>query len=114
MVGLSTEALIRMIDSGALKNSHVTREHVKIAQYIWGTSAALLMGKTTRRQPDAVEISAENITPIPREILDNHKNITICIDIMKINKIPFLTTYGKVIQFGAITELKSGEMRDVL
>ena len=114
MVGLSTEALIRMIDSGALKNSPVTREHVKIAQYIWGTSAAFLMGKTTRCQPDAVEIIAENITPIPREILDNHKDITICIDIMKINKIPFLTTYGKVIQFGAITELKSGEMPVVL
>ena len=47
--GLSTSALLKMIDSGALKNSPIAREDVKTAQNIWGTSIAYLKGKTTRR-----------------------------------------------------------------
>ena len=85
MAGLSTEATIRMIDSGALRNSPITRDNIKAAQYIWGTSAAFLMGKTTRRQPGAVDINIETITPIPPDILNNHGNVVISMEVMKVN-----------------------------
>ena len=43
------------------------------------------MGKTTRRQPGAVEINIETITPIPPDILNNHGNVVISMEVMKVN-----------------------------
>ena len=48
IAGLSTGALIRMIDSNTMRNLPFTREDVKNAIAIWGESVAHIQGKTTR------------------------------------------------------------------
>ena len=48
-------------------------------------------GKTTYHAPPHV---VGHITPVPHEILAAHSNIHLTIDIMYINKIPFLITYS--------------------
>ena len=112
--GLSARALIRMIDSGALKNSPITRQSVRTAIDIWGPSMSYLKGKMTRRNPDPVELGIETITPIPPDIINNHGNIIMGMNIMKVNGVPFLNTVSRVIQLGSCTELPSGDMSNVM
>ena len=112
--GLSTKAVLRMIDSGALRNSPITRESVRHGLMIWGPNVAHLKGKTTRSRPDAVQITAETITPIPPYIHQAHKELTLCIDVMKVNKIPFLVSITQVIRFGTTTELDNLKTKTTL
>ena len=83
----------------------ITRQLVKIAQYAWGTSRPYLQGKSTRHRNGVVEVNIESIIPIPPKILDNHKDITMCMDIMFINGIPFLTTISRTVGFNTATEM---------
>ena len=109
--GLSTQALLRMIDSGLLINSPITRKAVRDSIAIWGISEAHLKGKTTRTRGDAVIMNDIEITTIPPHILEHHKNIIIGMDITKVNKIPFLATISRVIKFGTGSELKIQKYR---
>ena len=61
-----------------------------------------------------VELNIESIKPIPREILDNHKDITMGMDIMFINGIPFLTTISCTVVFGTTTEIEGANMGNVV
>ena len=108
--GLTTNSLLRMIDSGALLNSPITRESARAAVGIWGPSVANLKGKTTRSRPDPVNIGAATITLIPPHILEHHKEVTIGVDVMKVNNIPFMVSISRVIKFGTATELDSLKM----
>ena len=105
--GLSLTSLLRMIDSGSLINSPVTREAVHNTIKMWGPSVPSMKGKTTRSSPDSVDINVEHITIIPPYILENHANIVICVDVMKVNKVPFLVTIGAVVKFGSASELRN-------
>ena len=64
-----------------------------------------LKGKTTRAKSDTVETGVDIITPLPPEILEFHAIVTLGIDVMKVNGLPFLVSYSRVIKFGITTEL---------
>ena len=102
---LTTKAVLRMVDSGALINSTITRESIRDAITICGPSVANLKGKTTRSRPDPVHINTLTITFIPPYILKYHGTIILCIDVLKVNKIPFLASISQVIKMGSATEL---------
>ena len=112
--GLSTSALLRMIDSGALANSPVTREAVRNSIIIWGESVASKKGRTTRSSPNATQIDIYTITSIPPHIINEHGMVVLCIDIMKVNKVPFFVTTSRVIKFGSATELKNMEISIII
>ena len=107
MAGLSLTSLLRMIDSGSLINSPVTREAVHNTIKMWGPSVPSMKGKTTRSSPDSVDINVEHITIIPPYILENHANIVLCVDVMKVNKVPFLAIIGTIVKFGSVSELRN-------
>ena len=88
-----------------MRNLPILRNHGKISQTIWGISVPYLKVKITRRQPDAVEFNTETINPIPPDILEDHEEIIISMDIMNVNKVTFLTTISRGLQFGSATEL---------
>ena len=94
-----------MIDSRSLINSPITREAAKIAIDLWGPSVANLKGKTTRAKSDSVKTGVDVITPLPPQILEFHAIVTLGIDVMKVNRLLFLVSYGRVINFGTTTEL---------
>ena len=104
-VGLSTRALLRMIDSNLLINTPITRKSVRDGIIMWGISEDHLKGKTIRSTPEAVIVDDVTITPIPPYILDNHGSVTIGMDVMKVNKTPFLGFIGRIIRFGTGSEL---------
>ena len=112
--GLTTKAVLRMIDSGSLLNSPITRESIRDGIAIWGPSVANLKGKTTRSRPDPVRINSSTITTIPPHILQHHGNIILCADIMKVNKIPFLASISQVIKLGSATELTNMQIDTIV
>jgi hypothetical protein len=55
-----------------------------------------LKGKTTRQKPAPVVL---DYIEIPEELITNHNNAVLCIDGMKINGVPFLTTILRNIMY---------------
>ena len=112
--GMSTRAMLKSIDSASMRNSPITRESVKIAEDAWGTSILYLQGKSTRQRNAVVDLNTEVITIIPPEILANHAEVIIGMDIIFVNGIPFLTTVSRVIRFGSSTEMPIATMDNVV
>lgn len=112
--GLSTRALLRMIDSNVLINSPITRKSVRDGIIMWGVSEAHLKGKTTRSRPDPVIVDVMSITSIPPYILEQHGSITIGMDVMKVNKASFLVSISRVIRFGTGSELINMKLPSII
>jgi hypothetical protein len=48
-----------------------------------------------------------DLTPIPKDILSLYCAVTLCIDIMYVNKLPFLVTISRNIKFATIELLRN-------
>ena len=93
-----------------MKNCPVNRESANNAIRIWGPSTANLKGKTTRSHNEPVVINNEMIHPVPHDIMKLHSNITIGMDVMKVNGVPLLVTISTVLHYAALFELKDMSM----
>ena len=83
------KAILRM---NAIKDNPVTTRDIIIAEKIFGPDIGALKGKTTRRKPAPV---VDDYIEIPRELLINQQQVTLCLDVMKVNGVPFLTTISQ-------------------
>ena len=98
MLGRPTSrSLIQMIKMNSLPNCPVTVDDVIAADDIFGPNLGSLKGKTTRLKPLPVKV---NLSPIPSLILDRYCLVILAINVMKVNKIPFLVTISQSIRFG--------------
>ena len=52
------------------------------------------------------KVILNTLDDLPDRILEEHGNITLTMDIMYINKIPFIVTLSRAIQFGTIEMIK--------
>jgi hypothetical protein len=59
-------------------------------------------GKTTCKK-----VSPMNLVRgyFPKEIMNRHRNVTLCIDIMFVNQIPMLVSISRNIKFGTIQDI---------
>ncbi len=92
------------IQSNLIKDCPVTVKDMGTAIKVWGPSIAMLKGKTVRTTPPVVR---QDVIEIPKEIQELHKDVTLKIDIIFVNKIPFFTTYSVVICFLLVTHLSN-------
>ena len=69
---------------------------LKLLKKYLDQTSVLLKGKTTRQKPAPV---VSDYIEIPKELIDNHVNIILCIDGMKINGVPFITTVSRNIMY---------------
>lgn len=83
----STKDFIRYVAEGLIPNCPVTVLDINNAEFIWGPDIGSLKGKTVRRQPPAVRVTG---TDIPVSIMQQHKDVTLSVDVMKVAGIPFL------------------------
>jgi len=80
-----------------LPNCPINKSDIIHPEEILGPNLGSLKGKTTRKTPSRVHIMALN--DLAEELLEQHKNVTLTIDIMYINKvIPFIITTGQYCQ----------------
>ena len=93
----STRDFINIVKNNLLPNCPVTVDDIKAAEHIFGPNLGSLKGKTTRRGTEHVDTT---LIPIPIDIVKRYRNITLCVDVMKVNKIPFLVTVSRNIRFG--------------
>ena len=83
------KAIIRM---NAIENNPVTTQDIDLAEKIFGPDIGALKGKSTRCSPIPV---VDDEIDIPRELIRSQRDITLCIDGMKVNGIWFLTTISR-------------------
>ena len=102
-----------MMDSAIrhLQGCPVTRADVQAATDILGPNLGALKGKTVHRANQHVQSGVDGVPP---EVLDLHQNVTLCVDIMFINKIPFFMTYSQNIRFGTVEALPNRQMPTIV
>jgi hypothetical protein len=69
---------------------------LKIAEKIFRADIGALKGKTTRKTPAP---GVSDYIEIPKELTQSHQNVTLCIDGIKVNGIPFLTTVSRHLMY---------------
>jgi hypothetical protein len=105
IVGCPTiENFKHILRQNIIKNCPVTPEDVNIAEKIFGGNIGVMKGKTTRRRPVPVK---DDLVEIPPELLDQHGDLTYCIDIMYVNGMPMMTGIDKSIQFRGLVPMDS-------
>jgi len=103
----TTVDLKAVVRGNMIKNNPVTIEDINIAEAIYGKDVSSLQGKSTRRKPEVVR---SDLIEIPKQLIERNQNIELCIDVMHVNKIPFLVSISKNIMFrtaSALANLKS-------
>ena len=99
----SDKDFIRILKESSLPNCPVTPRDVVIANRLFGPDVGALKGKTTRRGPPIVD------SPVPVDIthiLKYYGEVTLCIDLMYVNKVPLLVTLSRNVKFGTVEAVK--------
>eukprot|EP00536_Pseudo-nitzschia_multiseries_P010551 jgi/Psemu1/26279/gm1.26279_g len=99
---LSDAQLLKICQKPQLVNIPVTPRDVQLMRAILGPSIPGLKGKAVRHKKETVE---PNMIPIPQHIWDHYMEITMGIDTMYINGVPFLTTISRHRSFRITTIL---------
>ncbi len=93
----STRNFIDIVNSNVLNNCPITAEDIQNAELLFGPNLGSLKGKTVRRSGAVVEPFVDNVPPA---LLDRCRDITLCADIMFVNKTIFLITISRQLKFG--------------
>ncbi len=78
-----------MVHGGMISNCPVTPTAVQNSHQIFGPDLAGVRGRTVHRPPDSV---TTNYVQIPRVILEQHQLVTLVVDVMFVNGVPFLVS----------------------
>ncbi len=93
MLGHPTDRdFLGMVRSGMILNCPVTPSAVQNANRIFGFNLAGVRGRTVRWPPESV---TTNYVQIPRALLERHQRVTLAVDIMFVNGVPFLVSMAR-------------------
>jgi hypothetical protein len=99
MIGYpSTWDFLKIIEHNLIPNCPIGHSDILAAEDIFGLNVDSLKGKMVRHREQHVP---SNILPILRDILSLYHKVTLCIDIMNVNKITFLVTISWKLMFCA-------------
>ena len=85
----------------------VTPADVRNATSIYGPNLGSLKGKTVYRPSPHVSAGTDGVLP---DIMAQHRNVTLAIDPMFVNKIPFLITVSRHLRFVTVTALSNRQI----
>ena len=98
----SDKDLKSILKLGLLHNCPVSPNDLDNAVSIYGLSIPSMKGNTTQKTPDPVRTS---MIPVPPELKLIHKDVVLGIDIMFVNRIPFLVLTAETIGFNTVDHL---------
>jgi hypothetical protein len=87
---------LHYIEGNSLPNCPITRQDAINAHHIFGRKVGSMKAKTTRSTLPGIRA---NLANIPKAIMAQYCDITLCIDIMSVNKIPFFLSISQDIRF---------------
>jgi hypothetical protein len=94
-----------------LKNCPIVRSDILAVEEILGPNLGSIKGQTVRHSGAHVPTEEHQIT---RAIMERHRDIVLCADIMYVNQLPFFVTIGRNIKFGTVELLKSRKHPTIL
>ena len=103
--------LYKITDQNLLQNSQINRADIRAAEDIFGPNLGALKGKTPDRRSTVVSGGRDGVAP---DILDRHRDLVVSIDIFFINKIPFLLTTPRNLQFETVEAIPNHQVSTVL
>jgi hypothetical protein len=89
---LTDRNFLVMVGGGMISNCPMTANAVTNAHQIFGPDLAEVRGGTVLRPPESV---TTNYVQIPRAILERHQLVTLAVDIMFVNGVPFLVSVAR-------------------
>ena len=101
----SVRDYIRYVENNLIPNCPITRRDILTAEHIFGPDVGSLKGKTSRRQPRGVGLY--NHTQIPPGVVDQYRDVIIAVDVLYVNKLPFIATISRYIRFGTVEFLRN-------
>ncbi len=108
----STARYMELASANRIKNCDVTRQDIINADDIFGPEKHSLQGKTVRKASDMV--SSGGLVPIPATIMNHYRKVVLHVDVMKVNKMPFLVTISRALKFGTVAFLKNAKAPTLL
>jgi len=104
----STKDYIRYVENNMLLNCPNTKADIICAEDILGPNLGSLKDKTTRTKPSKVIINTY------AEMLKKYGDITLAVDIMYINEIPFVMITSRAIHFGTEELIKNEKISTIM
>jgi hypothetical protein len=108
----STQRHMELISKGRIRNCDTTRQDIINAEDMFGPDLWSLKGKTVRKASD--QVRSGGLVPIPATVMAHCRKIVLCVDVMKVNKMPFLMSVSRAIKFGTIAWLKNAKAETIL
>ena len=93
-----------------LRDAKVTCADIDAAEYIFGPNVGALRGKTVRRPTPHVQ---SGVDAVPNDVMALHNHVTLTIDLMFVNNLPFFVTKSRGIQFTTVEFLKNCQVATV-
>jgi hypothetical protein len=89
--------LQNILSRGLIRSCPVESRHVQFADDIYGKNLDAVKGKIVRR---VVKLAALPMDPVPEDIFSRYPNVTLSIDIMFVNAVPFLVAISTDLKIG--------------
>jgi hypothetical protein len=89
-----------------IKDCPVLEKDVEIAEAIFRADISTIKGNTARRTPRPI---IQDLISIPPELVRKHSSIELCIDVMYVNRIGFLTSIGYPIYYRKTVHVTNGK-----
>lgn len=97
IIGRPSERQMReIVNKRLIPNCMVTEQDIINASQIFGPDVGALKGKTGRTKEPHVSME---VRPIPPELMERHREVVLCIDVMYVNNIAFLVSVSRAIRF---------------
>jgi hypothetical protein len=107
----SARTFLKIVETNQLNDCPILRGDVLAADHIFGPNVGSWKGKTVRQ--GGIHVNPE-YHQVPMTIMYKYRDLTLCIDVMFVNKLPFLVTISRGIKFGTVKSIKSRKLKELL